>query len=226
MRESRLITNLFRSRKRNYHLRLIRNATNSLPRLGETPIYEFGYGLSYTTFSFSNLQVSSNGIPAYTPTSGYTPAAPTYGTVSNRSADYLFPAHFHKVPEYIYPFLSSPSLKTASGDPDYGLNYSFPAGGYDGSPQPYLPAGSNVAPGGNTGLYDVLFTVTADITNTGSVVGDEVPQLYVGLGGPDDAKVALRGFDRLTIEPGATATFTAEICRRDLSNWDPASQNW
>lgn len=195
-------------------------------RLGETPIYEFGFGLSYTTFEYSNLQVQSHGIPAYVATTGETPAAPTYGSISNRSADYVFPPDFHKVEAYIYPYLSSSNLKTASGDPLYGINYTFPLKGYDSSPQPYLPAGSAVAPGGNQQLYDVLFTVTADITNTGRVIGDEVPQLYICLGGPDDPKVQLRGFDRLTINPGGTARFTADIYRRDISNWDTVSQNW
>merc|ERR1712072_1573463 len=74
--------------------------------------------------------------------------------------------------------------------------------------------------------YDVLFTVTAEITNTGDVVGDEVPQLYVSLGGPNDPKVVLRNFDRLTIEPGQSKTFVADITRRDLSSWDPSVQDW
>ena len=195
-------------------------------RLGETPIYEFGFGLSYTTFEYSNLQVQSYGIPAYIPTTGFTPPAPTYGVVSNRTADYLFPPDFHKVYGYIYPFLNSTSLKASSGDPLYGQNYTFPIHGYDSSPQPYLPAGSNVAPGGNEQLYDVLFTVTADITNTGGHPGDEVPQLYISLGAPDDPKVVLRGFDRLTIGCGQTVTFRADICRRDISSWSTASQNW
>jgi beta-glucosidase len=195
-------------------------------RLGETPIYEFGFGLSYTTFSYSNLQVQPHHVGHYRPTTGQTPAAPTYGRVSNRTADYVFPPGFHQVPFYIYPFLNSTNLKTASMDPLYGLNYSFPAGGYDSSPQPYLAAGSSVAPGGNQQLYDVMFTISATITNTGDVVGDEVPQLYISLGGPDDPKVQLRGFDRLTIAPGASATFTADVTRRDLSNWDTVSQNW
>ena len=195
-------------------------------RRGETPIYEFGFGLSYTTFEYSNLQVQSHGNPAYTVPTGSTPAASTYGTISNRTADYVFPAGFQPVTAYIYPYLNSTSLSKSSGDTQYGINYTFPAAGYDSSPQPYLPAGSNVAPGGNQGLYDVLFTVTADITNTGGVAGDEVPQLYISLGAPDDPKVVLRGFDRLSIACGATATFTAQICRRDISNWDVASQNW
>jgi beta-glucosidase len=170
--------------------------------------------------------VQSHGNPPYTAPTGSTPAAPTYGTISNSTADYVFPPGFHQVTAYIYPYLNSTSLKKSSGDSQYGINYTWPAGSYDTSPQPYLPAGSNVAPGGNQGLYDVLFTVTADVTNTGSVVGDEVPQLYISLGAEDDPKVVLRGFDRLTIAPGATATFTTQICRRDISNWDTVSQNW
>ena len=195
-------------------------------RLGETPIYEFGYGLSYTTFKYSNLQIASHGISPYEPTTGQTPPAPTYGTISNNTADYVFPPDFHKVHAYIYPYLNSTSLKNSSGDSIYGINYTFPAAGYDSSPQPYLASGSSISPGGNEQLYDVLFTVTADITNTGSVVGDEVPQLYISLGAPDDPKVVLRGFDRLTIDAGQTATFEAQICRRDISNWDIVSQNW
>ena len=53
-----------------------------------------------------------------------------------------------------------------------------------------------------------------------------LPYQYVSLGGPDDAKVALRGFDRLTIQPGESVVWTTTLTRRDLSNWDPASQNW
>jgi len=193
-------------------------------RLGETPIYEFGFGLSYTTFSYSNLQVQAQSAPAYTPTTGDTPAAPTYGAISNNSADYLFPSDIDRVPYYIYPYINSTSLSASSGDPQYAINYTFPAGGYDSSAQPRLRAGG--APGGNPRLYDTLFTVTATITNSGSVEGDEVPQLYISLGGPNDAKIVLRNFDRLTIAPGATGTFTADITRRDLSNWDTIIQDW
>jgi beta-glucosidase len=68
--------------------------------------------------------------------------------------------------------------------------------------------------------------VTASIKNTGSVRGEEVPQLYVGLGGPDDPHIVLRGFDRLSIEPGQTVTFSTDLQRRDLSNWDTVTQDW
>ena len=95
---------------------------------------------------------------------------------------------------------------------------------YHSSAQSYLPAGG--APGGNPDLYKTLFTVTATITNTGKMTSDEVPQLYVSLGGPNDAPKVLRGFERVTIAPGASATFTVDLTRRDVSNWSPEKQNW
>ncbi|KAK6430127.1 hypothetical protein LTR95_013724 [Oleoguttula sp. CCFEE 5521] len=195
-------------------------------RFNETPQYEFGYGLSYTNFSYANIKVNARSAPAYVPTTGNTPAAPTYGSVSNRTADYLCPPGFHFISAYIYPCLNSTNLATASLEPRYGQNVTINPGEYDSSPQPRLPAGSAVGSGGNAHLYDVLYTVTADVTNTGAVAGDEVAQLYVSLGGPNDPVVVLRNFDRKTIAPGATTTYSFDITRRDLSNWDTAAQDW
>jgi beta-glucosidase len=187
------------------------------------PIYEFGFGLSYTTFSYSNLQVQSRSAGTYTPTTGKTNAAPVLGSYSNNTADYQFPANFTQVPLYIYPYLNSTDVRAASQDTTYGKD-SLPSGSLDGSPQPRIAAGGG--PGGNPQLYDVLFTVTATIENIGEVQGDEVVQVYVSLGGPNDPVRVLRQFDRLSIRPGASATFTADLTRRDVSNWDTNSQNW
>ena len=56
-----------------------------------------------------------------------------------------------------------------------GQPQDWPAGAQDGSPQPKLPAGGSG--GGNRHLYDVLYTVTATVKNTGDVKGTEIPQL-------------------------------------------------
>jgi beta-glucosidase len=192
-----------------------------------TPVFEFGFGLSYTTFEFSNLQIQPHTVTAYTPTTGNTPAAPSYGSIDNDTSAYVYPANATRVWAYIYPYINSTDLEDSSADPYYNnAEYTLPENSTNGNAQPYLPAGSNVAPGGNQALYDVMFSVTSTITNTGDVAGDEVPQVYVSLGGPNDPVVVLRQFDRIHIAPGASVTYTADLTRRDLSNWDTASQNW
>ncbi|KAI4168312.1 MAG: hypothetical protein LQ343_006479 [Gyalolechia ehrenbergii] len=189
-----------------------------------TPVYEFGFGLSYTTFSYSNLRVSKLNVSSYTPTTGVTSAAPVLGNSTNDTSQYQFPSNFSAVPLYIYPYLNSTDLEAAANDSDYGSSDSAPAGSQDGSPQPLLVAGG--APGGNPELYDVLYQVEATITNIGSIAGEEVAQLYISLGGPYDPKIVLRNFERLSIQPNNSATFHADITRRDISNWDTSAQNW
>lgn len=189
------------------------------------PVYEFGFGLSYTTFNYSNIEVKSTGAGPYTSQSGMTTAAPTYGTINTDPAAYLFPNEsFVRVPSFIYPWLNSSDLATAYGHTDFGDNSFIPEGALDSSPQPILSVGG--APGGNPALWDVLYTVTADITNTGDCAGDEVAQLYVSLGGPYDPKIVLRGFDRVPIPAGETATASFNVTRRDISNWDTVAQDW
>jgi len=189
------------------------------------PLYEFGFGLSYTTFSYSDLVITPVSASPYTPTTGQSDAAPTFGSIDTDVNDYLFPSDIDRVSLYIYPYLNSTDLAAASAEEDYGLpteDYT-PPGATDANPQPYVPAGG--APGGNPGLYETVATVQATIQNTGTVAGDEVVQVYVGLGADEPPRV-LRGFDRINIAPGASATFSVELTRKDVSVWDTASQNW
>lgn len=105
---------------------------------GQHPLYPFGFGLSYTTFSFSNLQ------------------APT----------------------------------TAA-------------------------SGSTVS-------------VTFDVTNTGSVAGAEVAQLYIS---DPSAKVSrpereLKGFEKVRLAPGETKHVTLNLDARAFSYWDESAHKW
>ncbi|KAL2156589.1 hypothetical protein VTH82DRAFT_1334 [Thermothelomyces myriococcoides] len=195
----------------------------------DSVIYEFGHGLSYTTFEYSNIRVEKSNAGEYKPTTGTTAKAPTFGNFSTDLEDYLFPKdEFPYIYQYIYPYLNTTDPKEASADPYYGQTAEefLPPHATDDDPQPLLRSSGGNSPGGNRQLYDILYTITVDITNTGSVVGEEVPQLYVSLGGPDDPKVQLRDFDRIRIEPGETRQFTGRLTRRDLSNWDVVLQDW
>lgn len=194
----------------------------------KAPIYEFGFGLSWSTFEYSNLKVSKRNPQPYKPATGKTIKAPTFGNFSTDIKDYGFPSIIRYIDQFIYPWLNTTSSgKEASGDPDYGKTAEefLPPHAIDDEAQPVHPAGGY--PGGNRQLFDVMFEVTCTITNTGKVMTDEVPQLYVSHGGEGEPVRVLRGFDRIErIAPGASVTFRAELTRRDLSNWDVTTQNW
>ena len=94
-----------------------------------TPLYPFGYGLSYTKFAYSDLKVPADAVKA--------------------------------------------------GDP---------------------------------------LVVEAKVTNTGSVAGDEVAQLYLNFPAVAGAPLrALRGFKRVHLEPGESKTVQFELKPRDVS---------
>ncbi len=70
-------------------------------------------------------------------------------------------------------------------------------------------------------------TVTATVTNTGSVAGADVAQMYVGdPAASDDPPEQLRGFQRVTLNPGASATVTFPLTIHDLASWSPAGNQW
>jgi beta-glucosidase len=98
-----------------------------------TPLYSFGYGLSYTTFSYGALQLSANEI---------------------------------------------------SGN-------------------------------------DIL-TVSVDVTNSGSISGEEVVQLYIADKSSDDPRPIkdLRGFERIALDTGETSTVEFALSSRDLAYWN------
>jgi len=131
------------------------------------PSYEFGFGLSYTNFSYTNLQISKQDPGPYEPTTGKTSPAPTFGTIDRDPKNAEFPPGFHAVNKYIYPYIDGPIPRNQSTN--------LPKGATDGSAQPKLPAGGSG--GGNRQLWDVMYTVSATVTNTGSVKGTEIPQL-------------------------------------------------
>jgi beta-glucosidase len=188
-----------------------------------TPIFEFGFGLSYTTFSYTDLNIqASASVPPYSPNSGMTEPAPISGNFSTNPADYAFPPDISPINTYIYPYLTT---NITVGGPSGNNSAGLPVNSTNGAPQPMIRAGG--APGGNPRLYDVLWTVSVTIQNTGEVAGDEVVQLYISLGGPNDAPKVLRGFERVhNLAPGQSQTVSMSLCRKDLMNWNSTLQDW
>ncbi|KAM7204284.1 putative glycoside hydrolase [Naviculisporaceae sp. PSN 640] len=181
--------------------------------------YPFGFGLSYTNFSYSDINVLVQPLTSYKSTSGVTSPAPTYGTVNKDPSANTVPPGFHKISPYVYPWLLSSNFTSGTSPTS-----PSPAGALNSSAQPLLPAGG--APGGNPGLYDVIYTISARIQNTGTVAGTEIPQLYVQLGGEENPFAVLRGFEEVKLEPNEAKTVTFNLTRRDISNWNTTTQNW
>jgi beta-glucosidase len=70
--------------------------------------------------------------------------------------------------------------------------------------------------------------VSFDVTNTGSVAGAEVAQLYVS---DPSAKATrpereLKGFEKVRLAPGETRRVTVDLDARAFSYWDSTAHKW
>jgi len=67
-----------------------------------------------------------------------------------------------------------------------------------------------------------ILKVSLDVTNTGSMAGKEVVQLYVAVKNCEVYSPAkeLRGFDKIELEPGQTKTVCFELDKRAFSYWN------
>jgi beta-glucosidase len=70
-------------------------------------------------------------------------------------------------------------------------------------------------------------TVTATVTNTGSRAGADVAQLYVGdPAGSGEPPAQLKGFQRVSLQPGASTTVSFPVRLHDLAYWNTSANNW
>ena len=197
-------------------------------RAGIEPRYEFGFGLSYTTFEYSDLKLTT--LKPKTPLPAPRPAAdtepPRYNSKLPDLETALFPEGMHRVHNRIYPYISSVSDVTKGP-------YPYPEG-YDSPPPPSQAGG---APGGNPSLFEDHVLVSFSVTNTGPRTGKDVPQIYVsfppkgvvrnGGGEPVEFPVrVLRQFEKVELAPGERKSVEVRLNRKDLSFWDVWRQNW
>lgn len=71
-------------------------------------------------------------------------------------------------------------------------------------------------------------TVSAEITNTGERYGKEIVQLYLSRlsDGVDRPLQELKGFEKIGLQPGETASVTFTLTKRDFSYWEESLQDW
>jgi beta-glucosidase len=118
------------------------------------------------------------------------------------------------------------------GSPKYNARY------WDGLPMPLYPFGfglsyttfsiTNLKVAAPQVKVGSSMAVTADVTNTGSVVGDEVVQLYIHQKAGSDSRPMreLKGFERLTLKPGETKTVTFHLGPAELGYWSTNAGKW
>lgn len=71
------------------------------------------------------------------------------------------------------------------------------------------------------------WTVRATVRNTGKLAGDEVTQLYVSMpAAANEPPRQLKGFARVSLQPGKSATVEFPLDTRALSYWDEATKDW
>ena len=123
------------------------------------------------------------------------------------------PVTFYKSVSQLPPFedygMKGRTYRYFDGEPLYPFGYglSYTSFAYSGLKVPTKPV-------------DAASPVAAEVTvtNTGKVSGDEVIQLYLNFPAvPGSPLKALRGFQRVHLDPGASQRVTFELKPRDLS---------
>ena len=70
--------------------------------------------------------------------------------------------------------------------------------------------------------------VSVEVTNTGSVTGDAVAQIYIHqrYGSASRPVRQLKGFQRITLQPGETKSVQFTLGKNELEFWSPQTKNW
>jgi beta-glucosidase len=118
------------------------------------------------------------------------------------------------------------------GSPLYNPRY------WDGLPVPLYPFGfglsytsfefSNLKVSAQRVKVGGSVTVSVEVTNTGKVMGDEVAQLYIHQKWGTDTRPMreLKGFERITLQPGETKTVRFQLGPDELRYWSTNAGQW
>jgi beta-glucosidase len=116
-------------------------------------------------------------------------------------------------------------LKTPRGDGSFPAPPLFPFG--YGLSYTTFSYGNLQVPCSTVSQNGVVY-VQADVTNTGPVAGDDVAFLFVSYPGATARRPVkeLKGFQRVSLDPGQTKRVTLPLRISDLRYWDNAAAQW
>ncbi len=182
--------------------------------LNEAPLYAFGFGLSYSSFSYSDVVVAS--LPANVPQRGISNASATHVRTTSRGGPQVDPTA-SEVSQSDNDPLAPPS-------PEARHTANFKSSVADASPPAFPPAetqssaSDQTSPPKSTFPGNAPITISAHITNTSKLAGDEVVELYLSHPNVDGAPLrALAGFQRIHLAGGASQSVTFTLTPRELS---------
>jgi beta-glucosidase len=126
------------------------------------------------------------------------------------------PLTFYRSVEDLPPFgdyaMAGRTYRYFEGTPVYAFGYGLSYTRFEYTPLKVEPATGGAGKG---------LRVTTSVRNVGARPGDEVAQLYLDFPDtPGAPRLALRGFQRITLKPGETRAVTFALSPRDLSSVD------
>jgi beta-glucosidase len=121
-----------------------------------------------------------------------------------------FPKSYEDLPDFTDYSLSGRTYRYATKEPAYPFGYglSYTTFAYSDIKTARLPNGG--------------FRVTAKVTNTGKVAGEEVSQLYLRApaSAGDRRKHHLEGFKRISLKPGESGEVAFDLTREQFQVFD------
>ncbi|MFZ0266076.1 glycoside hydrolase family 3 C-terminal domain-containing protein [Caulobacter sp.] len=126
------------------------------------------------------------------------------------------PLTFYRSVDDLPPFgdyaMAGRTYRYFEGTPVYPFGYGLSYTRFEYQPLKVEPASGGAGKG---------LRVTTSVRNVGARPGDEVAQLYLDFPDtPGAPRLALRGFQRITLKPGETRAVTFMLSPRDLSSVD------
>jgi beta-glucosidase len=130
------------------------------------------------------------------------------------------PLTFYRSIEDLPPFgdydMKGRTYRYFTGTPVYPFGYGLSYTRFSYAPLTVTPASGGVQNG---------LKVSTEVRNTGARAGDEVAELYLNFPNtPGAPRVALRGFQRLTLQPGERRAISFTLSPRDLSAVDAGGE--